>query len=365
MLSEETEEKTMERHGQPDLSRVSGPWRWFCGAALGLALLGTLLSSAEGASVRHAYDGAGRLTEIRFVGQGEGGTDRVVRQHYDGDGNVTLFEVVDEGGTPTPAPTASPEPSVTPVPTPTGAPAPSATGAPTASPGPTGTGAPSPTGVAPTDMPVPTGVPPAPTPVVREGSLQGDPRGLLPEELPHAGGASRGDVLISPDIVRQILGSQVLPEAYQLVEVREGQEAVFATGTGFVTLVVTSSVTEEGNVVYRWILVVKNQQTGAWEVATGEVGALGRACPAFEATAQELRTRVADGGPYDKDGRKDATVTLETATVLLGAPREGPSPLPSGSPGSAGGGGCGVGSFPLSSLILLLLVPLGVLKGSK
>ncbi|HOU32752.1 MAG TPA: hypothetical protein PK393_00160 [Synergistaceae bacterium] len=96
-------------------------------------------------------------------------------------------------------------------------------------------------------------------------------------------------------------------------------------------------------------------KTGVWEVATGEVGAPGSGRDAFEATAQELRIRVEDGGPYDKDGRKNASVTLETATVLLGAPREGPSPLPSGSPGS----------FPLSSLLLLLLVPLGVLKGSK
>ena len=363
MISGETEENTMERHVQPDLSSVSGPWKWFRSAVLGAVLLGLGLPSAEGASVRYVYDEAGRLTEAHFVGQGEGGADRVFRQQYDGDGNMTLCEVRDAAISPTP--TGAPAPTETPVPQPTATPGHTVTGAPSATPGPTGTGAPSPTGAAPTDMPVPTGVPPAPTPVVREGSLQGDPRGLLPEELPHAGGASRGDVRISPDIVRQILGSQVLPEAYQLVEVREGQEAVFATGTGFVTLVVTSSVTEEGSVVYRWILVVKNQQTGAWEVATGEVGAPGRACPAFEATAQELRTRVADGGPYDKDGRKDATVTLETATVLLGAPREGPSPLPSGSPGSAGGGGCGVGSFPLASLLVLLLVPLGVLKGSK
>ena len=82
------------------------------------------------------------------------------------------------------------------------------------------------------------------------------------------------------------------------------------------------------------------------------------------ATAGETTVlRVADGGPYDLDGKADGLLVAKTLTVLLGVPKPGTTiaptgaATPSGSSGSGGGGGgCSVGFAP--GLALLLLAPL-------
>ena len=73
--------------------------------------------------------------------------------------------------------------------------------------------------------------------------------------------------------------------------------------------------------------------------------------------------RMADGGPYDLDGKADGLLVAKTLTVLLGVPKPGATiaptgaATPSGSSGSGGGGGgCSVGFAP--GLALLLLAPL-------
>ncbi len=271
---------------------------------------------------------------------------------------VPVTMTVSGAGTPTPVPTN------TPVPQPTNTPGPQ----PTNTPGPTGvpspTSAPTPT-VAPTDMPEPPVVPPEPTPVVQEGTPTGTPLPIAsPDELPNTGGGTQENVFISPDVVRQILGDQVSADAYQLVEVKNGEEKTFTTTTGYVTLTVTSEVSESGHAVYRWIMVIWNNVTELWETVTGEIVTAGAALPAFETTTTTLQSRIADGGPYDLDGAVNGIVQSRTAMALLGAPKAAPAPTtaPTGVPAGTGGGGCAVqawGNFLPFALLLLPLVLLG------
>ena len=262
--------------------------------------------------------------------------------------------------TPTPVPptaTPAPQPTATPEPQPTATPVPTVAPSPTSAPTPT---------VAPTDIPFPTVIPPEPTPVVQEGTPTGAPTPLSSDELPKTGGDTQGNVVISPDVVRQILGDQVSADVYQLVEVKNGEEKTFTTTTGYVTLTVTSTAIEEGQVVYRWIMVIWNNATELWETVTGEITTAGAALPAFEATATTLRSRIADGGPYDLDGAVNGIVQSRTAMALLGAPKAAPAPTtaPTGAPAGTGGGGCAVQSWGSLLPFALLLLPL-VLLGKK
>ncbi len=262
--------------------------------------------------------------------------------------------------TPTPVPptaTPAPQPTATPGPQPTATPEPTVAPSPTSAPTPT---------VAPTDIPFPTVIPPEPTPVVQEGTPTGAPTPLSSDELPKTGGDTQGNVVISPDVVRQILGDQVSADVYQLVEVKNGEEKTFTTTTGYVTLTVTSTAIEEGQVVYRWIMVIWNNATELWETVTGEITTAGAALPAFEATATTLRSRIADGGPYDLDGAVNGIVQSRTAMALLGAPKAAPAPTtaPTGAPAGTGGGGCAVQSWGSLLPFALLLLPL-VLLGKK
>jgi len=250
---------------------------------------------------------------------------------------------------PQPTATPVPQPTATPVPQPTATPVPQPTATP--EPQPTATPVPTPP-VAPTDMPEPPVLPPEPTPVVQEGTPTGTPAPLAPNELPQTGGATQENVVISPDVVRQILGDQVSPDAYQLVDVKNGEEKTFITTSGYVTLTVTSETSESGHAVYRWIMVIWNDVTKIWETVTGEITTGGAALSAFEATATELQSRIADGGPYDLDGLVNGTVQSRTAMALLAAPKAAPAPTTS--PRSSSGGGCSTGLVPGA---LLLLVP--------
>ncbi len=274
--------------------------------------------------------------------------------------------------TPVPQPTNTPvpQPTNTPVPQPTNTPVPQPTNTPVPTGVPSPTSAPTPT-VAPTDIPIPTVAPTAPTPMVQEGT-PGSSSPLTPEKLPHSGGTTQENVMISPDVVRQILGSQVLADAYQLAEVKNGEEKTFATTTGYVTLTVTSTATAEGHVVYRWIMVIWNNATELWETVTGEIVTAGATLPAFVATSHELRSRMADGGSYDLDGVKNGIVRSRTAMALLAAPGTLPTsapttapttaPTPTSTPAGTGGGGCAVqawGNFLPFALLLLPLVLLG------
>ncbi|OPZ59557.1 MAG: hypothetical protein BWY88_00720 [Synergistetes bacterium ADurb.Bin520] len=193
----------------------------------------------------------------------------------------------------------------------------------------------------PTAIPLPTVVPPMPTPVVQEGTPTGTPRPIVsPDELPHTGGSTPENVVISPDVVRQILGNQVNPDAYQLVDVKNGEEKTFTTPTGYVTLTVTSETSESGHAVYRWIMVIWNDVTKIWETVTSEI------------TTTTLRSRIADGGPYDMDGVVNGIVQSRTAIALLAAPKAAPAPTTF--PRSSSGGGCSTGLLPGA---VLLLVP--------
>ena len=302
-------------------------------------------------------------------------------------------------GTPTPVPTVVP--TNTPVPQPTNTPAPTATPTvaptqvpPTATPVPTAvptvaptqvppqptatpvpTGEPTPTAapvtptVAPTNIPVPTAVPVQPTPMVQEGAPVGNPTPLPSDQLPKTGGNTQDNVSLPPEVVRQILGDQVLADAYQLAEVKNGEAKTFNTTTGFVTLTVTSTATAEGGTVYRWTMLIWNNATQLWETVTGEIVTAGTARPAFEASATTLRSRLADGGSYDLDGIKNGTVQTRTAMALLAAPgtlpttapTSGPTSTPTNIPSGTGGGGCAVQSWGSFLPFALLLLPLALL----
>ena len=205
--------------------------------------------------------------------------------------------------------------------------------------------------------------------MVQEGSPVGNPTPLPSDQLPKTGGNTQENVSLPPEVVRQILGDQVLADAYQLAEVKNGEAKTFNTTTGFVTLTVTSTATAEGGTVYRWTMLIWNNATQLWETVTGEIVTAGTARPAFEASATTLRSRLADGGSYDLDGIKNGTVQTRTAMALLAAPgtlpttapTSGPTSTPTNIPSGTGGGGCAVQSWGSFLPFALLLLPLALL----
>ena len=121
------------------------------------------------------------------------------------------------------------------------------------------------------------------------------------------------------------------------------------------TLTIQSAAHEENGILYRWVRLVWNGATGKWwkpAIAQPEAVAA-----AIAMAGETTVLRMADGGPYDLDGKADGLLVAKTLTVLLGVPKPGTTiaptatAMPSGSSGG-GGGGCSVGFAPGLALLL-------------
>ena len=129
---------------------------------------------------------------------------------------------------------------------------------------------------------------------------------------------------------------------------------------GVVTLTLSSPLHGENGIAYRWVCLVWDPRMGKWwKPASARPETVGTSA----ASGETVTLRLADGGPYDLDGKADGVLTARTLNVLLAVPASGvpgsptpttTSPVSVSPTGSGGGGGCFLG-FGLPVLLLPLL----------
>ncbi len=229
------------------------------------------------------------------------------------------------------------------------------TAGPSPTPGPTSTPGPSPT---PFPYPLPSGLP-EPSVTVAGGTPLVSPTPVPPSDLPIMGRSNPGNVDLSPEMLEALLGAGIDPLLYQVVLTGQGGTVTYRTDPGgVVTLKIPSPLHLEGGYVYRWVCLVWNPATRRWWLPQSV-----RFSARSASSETWLPLPLADGGPYDLDGKADGVLTARTLNVLLAVPASGvpgsptpttTSPVSVSPTGSGGGGGCFLG-FGLPVLLLPLL----------